>query len=145
MFRLLLTLVAVVALGLFSRLRPIGWFLYDKSLGDILYAVAAYLALALLFRWRPPWVAPVALLVCLAIEVFQATGIPARYEHISAVRWLLGTTFSWHDIGCYVFGVAVIAVVDALVLRPINGTDVDGLSVTVNEARIKERGDGDRG
>jgi hypothetical protein len=52
MSRLLLALIAVVALGLFSRLRPIGWSLYDKSLGDILYAVAAYLALALLlYRW----------------------------------------------------------------------------------------------
>jgi hypothetical protein len=69
-FRLLLSLAAVVALGLLSRLRPIGWSVYDKSLGDILYAVAAYLVL---HRWRPSRVAPPA------VESFQATGIPARY------------------------------------------------------------------
>lgn len=89
MSRLLLALIAVVALGLLSRLCPIGWFLYDKSLGDILYAVAVYLVLALLFRWRPAWVAPVALVLCLAIEAFQATGIPAHYAHITEVRWLV--------------------------------------------------------
>lgn len=119
MLRLFLTLAAAVTLGLLSRLRPIGWPLYDKSLGDILYAVAAYLVLAmLLFRWRPSWVAAVALLLCLAIEVFQATGIPARYAHVALVRWLLGTTFSWHDVGCYVVGVGVMTVADVLLLRP---------------------------
>jgi hypothetical protein len=99
-------LVAVVALGLLSRLRPIGWFLYDKTLGDILYAVAVYLALALLlFRWRSYWVALLALVLCMAVEAFQTTGIPASYSHIAGVRWLLGTTFSWHDVECLVVGV----------------------------------------
>lgn len=119
MFRLLLALTAVVALGLLSRLRPIGWFLYDKSLGDILYAVAGYLLLALLLhRWRISWVALLALFMCMAIETFQVTGIPARYEHIAAIRWLLGTTFSWHDVACYIIGVALVTTLDTLVLRP---------------------------
>lgn len=119
MLRLSLALVAVVAVGLLSRLRPIGWHLYDKTLGDILYAVAAYLVLAMLFyRWRPSRVALVALLLCLAIEAFQATGIPAQYAHFAAVRWLLGTTFSWHDVGCYAVGVGAVTVLDVLVLRP---------------------------
>jgi hypothetical protein len=119
MLRLLAALAVTVALGLLSRLRPTGWWVYDKSLGDILYAVAAYLTLALvLSRWPRRWVAALALALCLAVETFQATGIPARYEHILVVRWLLGTTFSWHDIACYVIGVAAIAAVDALVLRP---------------------------
>ena len=123
-FRLLLALAAVIALGLLSRLRPIGWPLYDKSLGDVLYAVAAYLAIALLLcRWRPSWVASLALVLCLAVECFQATGIPAHYEHITVVRWFLGTTFSWHDVGCYVVGVAVITALDALVLRPRQGRE----------------------
>jgi hypothetical protein len=118
MFRLLLTLAVVITIGLLSRLRPIGWPLYDKSLGDILYAVAVYLVLALLlYRWRPSWVALLALALCLAIESFQATGIPARYAHVAAVRWLLGTSFAWHDVGCYFLGVAVITVVDVVVLR----------------------------
>src|SRR4051794_19584060 len=98
MLRLFAALAATITLGVLSRLYPIGWPVYDKSLGDALYAVAAYLALALVLRRRPP--APVAVLAlgfCLAVEFFQATGIPARYAHVGAVRWLLGTTFSWHD------------------------------------------------
>jgi hypothetical protein len=119
MIRLLLALAAVIALGLLSRLRPMGWPLYDKSLGDVLYAVAVYLVVALLrYRWRPSRVALLALVLCLAIESFQATGIPARYAHFAVVRWLLGTTFSWHDVVCYVLGVVGITILDAVVLRP---------------------------
>jgi hypothetical protein len=117
--RLIAALAVTVALGIVSRRWPIGWWPYDKSLGDVLYAVAAYLAFALLL-WRrgPLVVAPLALAVCLAVETFQATGIPARYAHIGLVRWVLGTTFAWHDIACYVVGVAVIAAIDCLMLRP---------------------------
>ncbi|HEY7315534.1 MAG TPA: DUF2809 domain-containing protein [Gemmataceae bacterium] len=115
--RLLAALVVTVAVGLLSRLYSIGWFLFDHSLGDVLYAVAIYLLLALLSRRGPALVAPLALGACWAIEAFQATGIPARYAHFAVVRWLLGTTFSWHDMICYVVGVAVIAALDRAWLR----------------------------
>jgi hypothetical protein len=118
MYHLLAALAVTVALGLLSRLRPVGWPVYDKSLGDVLYAVAAYLALALLLYRRPQaQVAALALAWCLAVESFKLTGIPARHASLGAVRWLLGTTFSWHNIVCYVGGVALIAGVDVLVLR----------------------------
>jgi hypothetical protein len=117
--RVLAALAVTVGLGLLSRLYPLGWPVYDKSLGDVLYAAAAYLALALaLPRWRPVLVAALALAFCLAVESFQATGIPARYAHLAPVRWLLGTTFSWHDIACYGVGVAGIYGLDVLALRP---------------------------
>src|SRR4051812_27955726 len=109
MRRLTITLVVAIALGLLSRLRPIGWSRYDKSLGDALYAVAIYLVLALLTRRRAAVVAPFAAMVCLTIEGFQATGLPARWADFLPVRWLLGTTFSWHDVLCYLVGVAMIA------------------------------------
>ena len=119
MLRLLPALAAVVALGLLSRLWPLGWPVYDKSLGDVLYAVAAYLVLALLlYRWPPRLVAALALALCLAVESFQATGIPARYARFTVVRWVLGTTFSWHDVACYCVGVALIFAADVLLLRP---------------------------
>jgi hypothetical protein len=125
MFRLVAALAVTVALGLLSRLYPLGWSLYDKSLGDVLYAVAAYLTLALILYRRPPaLVAALALAACLAVEFFQATGIPARYAHLTVVRWLIGTTFSWHDIACYVIGVAVILGIDLLLLRPWRGRRV---------------------
>ena len=118
MFRLLVLLILTIALGVLSRLRPIGLPLYDKSLGDALYAIAAYLALALVLpRRRPFLLASLALAWCLAVEFLQATGIPARYAHRAVVRWLIGTEFSWHDVACYFVGLAAIAALDVLVLR----------------------------
>jgi hypothetical protein len=57
-----------------------------------------------------------ALIFCLAIEAFKFTGIPAHYGD-TPLRWLLGTTFSWHNLGCYVVGVAIIAALDRGILR----------------------------
>lgn len=111
-------LAVTVPLGLCSRLVPIGWEPVDHSVGDVLYAVAAYLALALVLRRsRTALVAALALAACLAIEAFQATGIPARFAYIAAVRWLLGTQFAWHDVGCYVLGIALVWPLDAVWLR----------------------------
>ena len=119
MVRLFLTLVLTVALGLLSRLHPIGWFIYDKSLGDVLYAVAAYLTLALLlFRKRLALVALLALVLCLAVECFKTTGIPARFAQVSVIPWFLGTTFAWHNLGCYFIGVLSISGIDGLLLAP---------------------------
>ncbi|MBI1913862.1 MAG: DUF2809 domain-containing protein [Planctomycetes bacterium] len=118
MKRVTLALAVAVALGLLSRLYPIGWLLYDKSLGDVLYAVAVYLVLALLTRWRSAMVAPLAAILCLSIEGFQATGVPARWARVRPVGWLLGTTFSWHDVLCYLVGVALITGLDMVLLRP---------------------------
>src|SRR4051812_37139686 len=118
MVRLLAALAVTVGLGLASRLCPVGWAAWDHSLGGVLYAVAAYLALALLLRWPPARLAPLALGCCLAIEAFQATGVPARFGHLGVVRWLIGTTFSWHDVACYAVGVVVVTGLDLLLLRP---------------------------
>src|SRR4051812_45258106 len=107
--RLLIALALTIALGLVSRLYPLGWVVWDKSLGDVLYAVAAYLALALVSRWSAALVAPLALGWCLAVEFFQATGIPACHADVGLVRWLIGTDFSWHDVVCYIIGMAVVA------------------------------------
>jgi hypothetical protein len=98
----------------------VGWWLYDKSLGDLVYAIAAYLTLALFLRRSARFIAPLALTLCLAVEFFQATGIPAQYAHL-LVRWLIGTTFSWHDIASYFVGVTVGAVLDIWLLRPGRG------------------------
>jgi hypothetical protein len=118
MLRLLVALLLTIALGLLSRLYPIGLPLYDKSLGDALYGVAAYLGLALILpRQRPLVLASLALAWCLAVEVFQATGIPARYEQFAIVRWLIGTEFSWHDVACYFVGGAAVVAIDVTVLR----------------------------
>src|SRR5947199_6104489 len=106
MLRLFLALAATVFLGLASRLYPAGWFLWDRVLGEVLYAVAAYLALAVfLFRKPPLLIAVAAFACCLAVEVFKLTGIPAENQHVFLVRWFLGMTFSVVNLGYYFIGV----------------------------------------
>jgi len=113
MLRLLLALAATVVLGLASRLHPVGWFLYDRVLGEVLYAVAAYLLLAvLLFRKPPLFVAVIAFVCCLAVELFKLTGIPAEYQHVLLVRWFLGMCFSLVNLGYYFVGVVLIGFAD---------------------------------
>jgi hypothetical protein len=113
MLRLLLALAATVVLGLASRLYPVGWFLYDRVLGEVLYAVAAYLVLAMLLHRKPPWlIALIAFGCCLAVELFKLTGIPAEYQHMLLVRWFLGMIFCWVNLGYYLIGVILIAFAD---------------------------------
>jgi hypothetical protein len=113
MLRLLLALAATVFLGLASRLHPLGWFLWDRVLGEVLYAVAAYLVLAMLLVRRPPWlIAGLAFGCCLAVEVFKLTGIPAEHQRVFLVRWFLGMTFAWVNLGYYFIGVVLIAFAD---------------------------------
>jgi len=113
MLRLLFALAATVFLGLASRLHPMGWFLYDRVLGEVLYAVAAYLALAMLLVRRWPWlIAGKAFCCCLAVELFKLTGIPAENQRVFLVRWFLGMTFAWVNLGYYFSGVVLIAFAD---------------------------------
>ena len=83
MLRLLLALAITVVLGLASRLYPVGWFLWDRVLGEVLYAVAAYLVLAmLLFRQSPLFIA--------VLGMALAVGIVIALPLILAVLILIG-------------------------------------------------------
>lgn len=113
MLRLLLAMAVTVALGLASRLYPMGWFLWDRILGEVLYAVAAYFAWALLLVRNPPLLlALIAFASCLAVELFKLTGIPAENQHVFLVRWFLGMNFSVVNLGYYLIGVVLIAFAD---------------------------------
>jgi hypothetical protein len=115
MLRLPLAMAATVVLGLASRLHPVGWHLYDRVVGEVLYAVAAYLVLAmLLFRKPPLLIAVLAFLGCLAVELFKLTGVPAEYQRLFLVRWFLGMIFSWVNLGYYFIGVVLIASADCV-------------------------------
>jgi hypothetical protein len=106
-------MAVTVALGLASRLYPTGWFLWDRVLGEVLYAVAAYLAWAmLLLRRPPPLIAAVALASCLAVELFKLTGIPAENQGVVCVRWFLGMTFDAVNLVYYFAGAVLIAFAD---------------------------------
>jgi hypothetical protein len=113
MLRLLLAMSITVALGLASRLYPTGWFLWDRVLGEVLYAVAAYILWAMLLGRKPPvLIAVIAFASCLAVELFKLTGIPAESQHVFLVRWFLGMTFSVVNLGYYLIGIVLSACAD---------------------------------
>jgi hypothetical protein len=100
--------VGTVVLGLASRKVHLGVYVWDKSLGDVLYTVMVGL---LLLVWRPTlsWraVGAGSFAFSFAIELFQLTGIPARMPRL---LWLVfGTSFAWHDVACYAVGAALVA------------------------------------
>lgn len=101
-------LLVVIASGLVTRRFPIGNRLWDHHAGEALYAamVALFVILARP-SLRARTVAAIAMALCTALEFFQATGIPARSHRL--IRFVLGATFAWTDLLCYVVGVAVIA------------------------------------
>jgi hypothetical protein len=116
--RCVAALAAVIILGIASRVAPLGWAYYDKSLGDVLYAMAAYLALALLLPRRPIWlIAALATTACLAVEFLQLSEVNTRLLEVPVLRWFLGTTFSWQDILCYLLGSAMAVSLDRFFLR----------------------------
>jgi len=103
--------VASVLLGLASRkLGPTGFALWDKSFGDADYAVMfGFLLLALRPTLSPRVIGFGAFGICLALELFQLTGLPLRTPQ--PLRFLLGTSFAWHDAACYAIGAAVVAAI----------------------------------
>ncbi len=107
----ILAFVASVLLGLASRkLGPTGFTLWDKSFGDADYAVMfGFLLLALRPTLPPRAIGLDAFGICLALELFQLTGIPLRAPQ--PLRFLLGTSFAWHDVACYGIGAAAVAAI----------------------------------
>ncbi len=112
----MLCLVGIVAVGILSRVVHTGLVIFDKYLGDALYAAMVYAILRLI--WRTAAVAMAAMVLMTVIELFQLTMIPARMltnEH-SIVRIcarLLGTEFSFPDLLAYGVGIACICLVDS--------------------------------
>jgi hypothetical protein len=97
-----------------------GSILFDKYLGDALYAAMVYEILRLLRRGKPAVVWAGVILV--AIELFQLTMIPARLYasgplvlRLAAV--VLGTHFSLLDLLAYAAGILAIYLVDRNKLR----------------------------
>lgn len=116
-----LTLAAVVTIALGLGIRTLVDAAWAGPAGDVLYAVMVYLAVAFLLPRRPRWVAVVvAFCLCAAIELFQATGIPAELaQQWPLVRLVLGTTFVPGDLLAYAAGVVLAALADAVLSRTL--------------------------
>jgi hypothetical protein len=113
-------LVGIIAVGIISRVVHTGLVVFDKYLGDALYATMVYTILRLL--WRSASVALPAMVVMAGIELFQLTMIPAQMlvsKHliIRICARLIGTEFSFFDLLAYAVGIACVYVADSTSLQ----------------------------
>jgi hypothetical protein len=110
---------ATVALGLAVHFRGEG--AAADPAADALYAVLIYLLVAFIHpRGHSVVIGAVALSFCVAIELFQLTGIPLALNDITPLaRLVFGTTFVAADLLSYAAGVVVIASIDHLVRRQV--------------------------
>ena len=116
--RRVVALSCIIGIGILSRVIHTGFVVFDKYLGDALYAAMVYVILRLLWRATAVVVAVATLIVMTVIELFQLTMVPAHMlasEHlivrISAM--LIGTEFSFLDLFAYGVGIACIYLVDS--------------------------------
>lgn len=109
-------IVGIIAMGILSRVVHTGLAVFDKYLGDALYAAMVYGILRLLSR--PTASAVCAMVVMTAIELFQLTMIPAHM--LSSEHWmtricarLMGVEFSFLDLLAYAVGIGCIYFLDS--------------------------------
>ena len=115
---LIFCLAGIIATGILSRIVHTGFIVFDKYLGDALYAAMVYVILRLLWSGRPAGAAVVALIVMTAVELFQLTMIPAHlltsgHLMVRICARLMGTEFSFLDLLTYAAGIVGIYVVDS--------------------------------
>ena len=108
-------ILGIIAMGIVSRVVHTGFAVFDKYLGDALYAAMVYGGLRLL--WRAAASAVCAMVVMTAIELFQLTMIPARmlsskYLMTRICARLIGVKFSFLDLLAYGLGIGCIYLVD---------------------------------
>ena len=84
--------------------------------GDALYAVAAWALVVLLLPRRHPVLAgAIAAAWCVAIELFQLTGVPETVgAAFSPAMLVLGTVFDARDLWIYIVTIGVLVAVDVL-------------------------------
>src|SRR6185295_1517824 len=104
---------------------PLGYILWDKYLGDVVYAVVFYLGICLILGYRfLSWKIGITAVYVTSIELFQLTAIPSRLNHSAylLVKLLayvvLGSTFSWLDLLAYAIGIGLMFIVDRRLSSP---------------------------
>jgi len=108
--------LAVVA-GLIVHLQLTG--MAGDIAGDALYALAVYAGLVMVApRASTAVVAAIAGAWCVAVELFQLTGLPAQWgAAFGPIMLVLGTVFDARDLVVYVLTVAVVALTDVIARR----------------------------
>jgi hypothetical protein len=113
-------IVGIIATGILSRVVHTGFAVFDKYLGDALYAMMVYGILRLFMRATASAVCATAVMT--AIELIQLTMIPARLlasEHLMTriCARLMGVEFSFLDLLAYGVGIGCIYLADSFQRR----------------------------
>ena len=105
----LVLLVMEILIALFVNDRII-----RPYVGDFLAIILVYCALKSFLRSSVFAAATAALLISFAIEAMQYVEILQRlsWQHSRLLRTMLGTAFSWADMGCYTAGFGAILLIE---------------------------------
>jgi hypothetical protein len=114
-------IVGIIAMGILSRVVHTGLAVFDKYLGDALYAAMVHGILRLFLR--PAASAVCAMVVMTGIESFQLTMIPAHmlasaHLMVRVCARLIGVEFSFRDLLAYGVGIGCIYLVDCSQTTP---------------------------
>jgi len=118
-----LALALIIAAGLASRSVHTGLAIFDKYLGDALYAAMIHVMLRLARPTALPQTLAFASMVFMTVlEFFQLTMIPARMlandnAAVRIVARLLGTEFHVLDLVAYAVGIGCVFLADSLRAR----------------------------
>lgn len=122
-----LLLVATVAAGLLVHGVLPDTVATDIA-GDALYAVAAYLAVVLIAPRLPALATgAIAAAWCVAVELFQLTGLPLAWgAQFAPAMLVLGTVFDARDLLVYVATIVLATAVDAGIRRVRRAAEAPG-------------------
>jgi len=101
----------------------IALFVHDRFVrpyvGDVLVVGVIYTLARTILPTGLPWLPAGVTAFALCVEVGQAFDLVDRLGlgHIPFFRVLLGATFDWADMGCYVVGGGLVVVVEWLARR----------------------------
>ncbi|MBT2533351.1 DUF2809 domain-containing protein [Arthrobacter sp. ISL-48] len=112
--RALLCIAGLITVVLGLSIRTLSDAAWTGPAGDGLYAVLVYVLVGILIPSKSKTlIAAAAVTVCVLIELFQLTGLPAELgKSWPPIRLVLGTTFGTADLFAYAGGAAVAYAVD---------------------------------
>jgi hypothetical protein len=94
------------------------WRFADAYLGDVFIVACLYFGLSFVFPRKKPIIKFLVIAVfAVAIEFFQATGLPAALQLPKPFVFILGTSYDEFDFVCYLFGLAIAILLDVLILQ----------------------------
>ncbi len=117
MWKIVVVLCLVLLSGfVLAPIQRYSFFAYTV-LSQVLYGAMVYLVVVLLSRRKAGPAAVLAVILCIGLEFFKLTGIPARMWAFPPARLLFGTTFSVTHLLSFPLGVLLMAAADRTWLR----------------------------